>query len=217
MRRWRERRPDRVSKMPEIKSLQSVYLVLGFLVPGLIASFVRAQFLTGRMPSHTEAALSYLVLSVIYYALALPAVDWVLTLTEPGYQKSLAWFALVFVGPALFGLLLGVNAQKEFTRRFLQWCCLSPVHVMPTAWDWKFGSMKEQWVLAVLKDGTRFAGWCGRGSFASSDPKERDIYIERVFEIDDANNWQQRTSGVLLAGSEIRSIEFWPVDRGSTT
>src|SRR5690349_19860281 len=78
-------------EMPDLKSLQTVYLTLGFLVPGLIASFVRAQFLTGRVPAHTEAALSYLVLSVIYYALTLPAVDWVLSLTNPGYQKAIAW------------------------------------------------------------------------------------------------------------------------------
>lgn len=201
--------------MPEIKSVQSLYLILGFLVPGLIASYVRAQFLTGRTPSHTEAALSYVVLSMIYYALTLPLVDVVLSLREPGYQKTLGWFALVFVGPAVFGLLLGINAQKELTRRFLQWCCLNPVHVMPTAWDWKFSNMQEQWVIATLKDGTRFAGWCGRGSFASSDPKERDVYIERVFDIGDNNEWHQRDSGVLLIASEIRSIEFWPVNRGA--
>ena len=27
-----------------------------------------------------------------------------------------------------------------------------------------------QWVLVTLKDGTRFAGFCGTGSFMSSDP-----------------------------------------------
>ncbi len=196
--------------MPDLKSVDNLYLILAFLVPGLIASFVRAQFITGRSPSHTEAALSYLTLSIIYYALALPAVEYALSLQEPGYRKSGVWFSLVFVGPALFGLFLGVNAQREWLRRLLQWCCLNPVHVMPTAWDWRFGTMKEQWALIVLKDGTKFAGFCGEKSFMSSDPKERDLYMERVYEIDEQNNWSPRDSSVLIGAGEIRTMEFWP-------
>ncbi|MGE3147784.1 MAG: DUF6338 family protein [Pseudorhodoplanes sp.] len=197
-------------EVPNVGSVETIYLVLAFIVPGLIASFVRAQFITGRTASHAEAALSYLTLSVVYYALALPAVDHALTLDEPGYRKALTWFALVFAGPSLFGLLLGLNAQKELTRRLLKRIGLNPVHVMPTAWDWKFGSMKEAWVLAVLKDGTKFAGFCGAGSFMSSDPKERDLYIQRVYELDENNIWHPRENGVLIAAGEIRTIEFWP-------
>lgn len=196
--------------MPDLKSIENVYLVLALLVPGLIACFVRTQFVTGRAPSHSESILSYLTLSVIYYALALPAVDCVLKLPEQGYVKTLAWFALVFVGPALFGLALGLNAQAGYSRRLLKLIGLHPVHVMPTAWDWMFSRMKESWVLAILKDGTKFAGFCGRDSFASSDPKERDLYIQQVYEIDDQNVWHPRDSSVLIAAGEIRTIEFWP-------
>ncbi len=196
--------------MPNLSSIETVYLILAFIVPGLIASFVRAQFITGRTPSHTEAALSYLTLSVIYYALALPAVDYAMSVQEPGYRKALTWFALVFAGPAIFGLILGLNAQKELGRKLLKRIGLNPVHVMPTAWDWKFGGMKEAWVLAVLKDGTKFGGFCGAKSFMSSDPKERDLYIEQVYEIDENNVWHARENGVLIAAGEIRTIEFWP-------
>jgi Family of unknown function (DUF6338) len=202
--------------VPDLKSIENVYLVLAFLVPGLIGCFVRAQFITGRTPSHTESALSYLTLSVIYYALALPAVDYALSMQEPGYRKALVWFALVFAGPALFGLVLGLNAQKEITRRLLKRVGLNSVHVMPSAWEWKFGGMKESWVLAVLKDETKFAGYCGTRSFMSSDPKERDLYIEQVFDRDEQNNWHPRESAVLITAGEIRTIEFWPIIRQET-
>lgn len=143
--------------------------------------------------------------------MALPFVGSVLSIQEPGYEKALAWFALTFVGPAVLGLLLGVNIQKDLFRRVLQRCGLNPVHVIPTAWDWKFGVMKEQWVLVTLKDGTRFAGFCGNDSFMSSDPAERDIYIQWIYDIDDNNNWSQRgENGVLIAAGEISTIEFWP-------
>ena len=127
------------------------------------------------------------------------------------YGKVLTWFALILVGPAILGLLLGVNIQTDAFRRFLQWSRLNPVHVIPTAWEWKFRGMSEQWVLVTLKDGTRFAGFCGSGSFMSSDPVERDIYIERIYDIDDDDRWISRgEKGLLVAAGEVQTIEFWP-------
>lgn len=201
--------------MPNVASIETAYLAIAFFVPGLIVLFVRAQFITGRTPSRGDAALSYFTLSIVYYALALPAVNYALAVQEPGYPKDLIWFAVIFVGPGLFGLLLGLNAQQELARRFLKWIGLNPVHVMPTAWDWKFGTMTEAWVLATLKDGTRFAGFCGTGSFISSDPSERDIYIERVYEVDEQQHWHPRENGVLIAAGEVRTIEFWPYRKES--
>ena len=204
--------------VPDLKSLDNLYLILGFLVPGLIVLFVRSQFITGRRPPHAAALLSYLTVSIIYYALALPLVDFVLSIQEPGYLKALAWFGLVFVGPAIFGLLLGINIQQGLLRRFLRWCRLNPIHVMPTAWDWKFGGMKDEWVLVTLKDGTRFAGFCGQHSFISSDPTERDIYIQWIYDIGDNNKWSPRgDTGVLIAAGEIRTVEFWPYKKQETT
>ncbi len=204
--------------VPDLKSLDNLYLILGFLVPGLIVLFVRSQFITGRRPPHAAALLSYLTVSIIYYALALPLVDFVLSIQEPGYLKALAWFGLVFVGPAIFGLLLGINIQQGLLRRFLRWCRLNPIHVMSTAWDWKFGGMKDEWVLVTLKDGTRFAGFCGQHSFMSSDPTERDIYIQWIYDIGDNNKWSPRgDTGVLIAAGEIRTVEFWPYKKQETT
>ena len=197
--------------MPDPESLDDLYFILGFLVPGMITLFVRSQFVTGRNPPHTAALLSYLTVSVVYYALALPFVDAVLSISEPGYAKALSWFALVFAGPIVFGVLLGLNAQKGLLRRGLRWCHLYPVHVMPTAWDWKFGNMRGQWVLAILKDGTRFAGFCGEDSLMSSDPSERDLYIQWTYDVDENNKWSSRgDTGVLIAAGEIKTIEFWP-------
>lgn len=199
--------------MPDFNSIESVYLILAFFVPGFIVSYFRAQFITGRMQSLTNAALSYLTLSVIYFALVFPALEYAIGLQEPSWQKAATWAALIFIGPAMFGIGLGLCAQKELDRKLLHKIGLNPVHIIPTAWDWKFGGMGEQWVLVVLKDGAQFAGYCGAKSFMSSDPEERDIYIEQVYEVDEDDNWHPRKNGVLIAGGEIRTVEFWPCDR----
>lgn len=203
--------------MPDIGSLKNLYLVLGFVVPGLIILFVRTQFLTGRSPKHSEAILSYITISVIYYALSLPLVEWTLSINEPGFQKSAAWFFLIFIGPMIFGGILGLVTQKEWVRKIAQSFGLNPVHFMPTAWDWKFGNMHEQWVMVTLKDKTCFAGYCGKGSFMSSDPNERDLYIEQIYDLDKQDKWEIRErNSVYISHGEIRTIEFWPIKNGDT-
>lgn len=198
--------------MPEL-SAEGVYLVLGVLVPGLVATYFRTQFLTGRSPPHSDALLNYLVLSATYYAIALPAVDYVLTFEEPGYAKTLVWFALIIVGPAIFGTALGIAAQIGIGRRLLNRIGLRPIHAMPTAWDWKFSGMSEHWVMAVLKDDTKWAGYCGENSFMSSIPAERDLYIEAVYTVDAEAKWHPKGSSVLISAGEVRTIEFWPCNR----
>ena len=197
--------------MPYLNLFDNLYLILGFIVPGFIVLFIRSQFVTGRSLSHSAVLLTYLTVSVVYYALLLPVVDLAPSIQQSSYGKVLAWFALILVGPAILGLLLGVNIQTDAFRRFLRWSGLNPVHVIPTAWDWKFGGMSEQWVLVTLKDGTRFAGFCGSDSFMSSDPGERDIYIERIYDIEEDNRWVScGEKGLLVAAGEVQTIEFWP-------
>lgn len=208
---------DDINRMLDVKTLEHIHLILLFVVPGLIAVYVRAQFITGRRPPHSEALLSYLAISIIYYALALPLYYWLLAPLDVGRFKIIAWFAAVFVGPAILGALLGLNAREGFIRNLAMKLGFNPVHVMPTAWDWKFSGMPEQWVLVTLKNGTRFAGYCGLGSFISSDPNERDIYLDQVYEMSDDNAWSRCDQrSVLIACGEVSTVEFWPTEGEGT-
>ena len=209
--------------MPDLTSLDEVFPFLVLIVPGLIVVFTRSQFTTGRRPSHSASLLSYLTISVVYYALILPLIGLVWptpSVAIPPAQsvfpltiRVLVWFfLLVFVGPAVLGFFLGVSAQKNWFHRLLRRCRLNPVHSMPTAWDWKFSNItKPEWVLVTLKNGKRFAGICDHRSFISSDPSERDIYISWVHDIGDNNKWHLRGDrSVLIKSGEISTITFWP-------
>lgn len=70
--------------------------------------------------------------------------------------------------------------------------------------------MEESWVLVVLKDGTKFAGLSGSSSFMSSDPNERDFYLQQIYEIAPDKTWHATESSLLICSGEIRTIEFWP-------
>lgn len=201
----------RYDLMPDFTDPKSIYLILALVVPGLIITFVRAQFITGRMQKHSDAVLSYFALSTVYGAIALPI--WELfsqdMSAEPigvGY-----WFVLIFIGPVIFGAALGLSSQTGILRLLLHKIGISPIHTMPTAWDWKFGNIKENLVIVTLKDDTRFAGYCGRKSFMSSDPAERDIYVEKIYGWGEDNSWNDTGEhGLWVASGEIRTIEFFP-------
>jgi NhaP-type Na+/H+ or K+/H+ antiporter len=197
--------------MPDLKNLENVYLVIAFIVPGLIITYARSQFITGRSRSHTENTIVYLALSVVYYGIALPGFEYVVAMV-PSWRRTVAWFLLTFIGPAIFGLVLGVTVQRGWGRWLAHRLRLNPIHAFPTAWDWKFAGASKgaRYVLVTVGDGT-IAGVFGENSFASSDPVERDLYIEEVWDRSDTGEWTRRSerAGILIPGKEIKNVQFW--------
>jgi hypothetical protein len=198
--------------MPDLKGLENVQLVIAFIVPGLIISYVRARFVNGRMDKPSDAVLTYLSLAVVYYGLALPLLYYIVDLPT-GLLRNLCWWALIAVGPAFFGLLLGIGTQRGWIRGLAHKLGLQPIHTVPVAWDWRFGACRGScFVLVTLANGDTVAGIFGTGSFASSDPAERDIYLEELWDIpDDGGAWTPRNNrqGILLPAKEIRHVQFW--------
>lgn len=198
--------------MPDLKGLENVQLVMAFIVPGLIISYVRTRFTNGRMDKPWDAVLAYLSLTITYYGLALPLLYQIIPLPV-GLLKSVCWWALIAVGPALFGLLLGVGTQRGWLRRLAHKLGMRPVHSVPNAWDWRFGLCHGRcFMMVTLVDGAEVAGVFGEGSFASSDPAERDIYLEELWDVsDDGGAWTPRENrqGILLPAKEIRHVQFW--------
>lgn len=106
---------------------------------------------------------------------------------------------------------MGLNIRKGWTKKLLMKARINTIHPVNAAWDWRFGDCPSCYVLAVLKDGTKWAGYLGSQSFMSSDPSKRDIFIEKVYEIDrETDVWTARRSSVWIAHGEIQALEFWP-------
>lgn len=196
----------------ELKSLDQLSLVVWFLLPGVVIVYVRAQFLTGRLTPHKDALLTYLALSLVYHALTLPLLSALLRTQDPLAKHPWLWLLTVFFGPAAVGVVFGLNASKDWSRRFLAKLGLRGVHPMPTAWDETFARSEARLVIVTLKDGSVVRGWCGQQSFISSDAKERDIYIEQIYHKDEQGAWGVLFpgTGVYIAPGEIRMVEFPP-------
>ena len=198
--------------MPDFKSDDNFLLILLFVVPGLVALSVRSRFITGRTPSAKENVLNFIVLSFVYYSLTIAFIEPALSITTPWIARATVWILLLLVGPAIFGFFLGVSAQKEWFTWVFNKLNLAIVHVIPTAWDWRFSSIQRgMFVMVTLTSGERVAGFFGSNSFASSDAGERDLYIEEEYTVTDQGEWKARSEkvGVLISAKQVRYIEFW--------
>lgn len=193
--------------MIDLNNPEAFRMVLYFVVPGLIAVFVRAQFLSGRMQKHSDAILTYFSVSVVYWS-ALTVIG-----LTPSVVANHAWMYLVFtlIFPAILGFLLGLNARLDWVRNILRKATLNPIHPTATAWDWKLSRTKACYVLVTMNDGEVVAGAYDQKSFASSDPAERDLFLEKVFTVSKDEPWQEVPGKeILIRASEIRYIEFLP-------
>ena len=198
------------SFVPDLKDLNNIYLVSTFIIPGLIITYIRAQFIAGRMEKMTDAVLGYLTITFIYYGISIPFIGYILSY-EQGLVKSIFWWVLIILGPAIFGVFLGVAIQREWLRWIAIKLRLRLVHNTPTSWDWRFANcLTARFLMVTLTDGSAVAGIFGSGSFASTDPTERDLYIQEIMDVDEAGEWSYRSeqTGILILAKEIRYVEF---------
>jgi hypothetical protein len=198
--------------MPELKSADTVYLLIAFVVPGLIIVFTRGQMTTGRIAPHKEAMLTYFVLSLVYYSAILPFLIALLQYSIHSWWTYICWLLVIFVIPFELGILLGLQARFGWFRAILSRMRLpTSVHALPTAWDYKFSNVNDPvFVLITLKNDGKVAGFLNENSFISSEQTERDIYLDKVYDLDDNFNWiENGGQGLLIASGEISTIQFW--------
>lgn len=196
--------------MTDLVSAENLQLFLMFVVPGIVFTYFRCQFLTGRLPPFSEGVASYVIISLVYQAVTLgllPRND-----EEPVFANlvSYQWGVLVFVAPAALGIISGLNARHGWTAQITSKARASTVHPIACAWDWKFSHCSESWVRVNLKNGTVWAGVLGTSSFLSSNPSERDLFLEKVYSLDGDDVWKEKASSVWISHGEVQSIEMWP-------
>jgi len=199
-----------------IDSFDALYLSATFLVPGLIFYV----FLSGIIPLKTEkdqsVFLKYLSIGCLNFAIW----SWLIILIHKStfftgslFKSALAWVFIIFISPAVGGIFVAYLHQKDIVRDFFDKCGLFVLHIIPTAWDYKFSkTINPVSVLITLTDDSQVSGIFGSESFASSSESERDIYLEEMFILDADSNWRSADSscGLLIAGENIKLIQFYP-------
>ncbi len=183
------------------------------VTPGFIIVFVMSQLVSGRILPYPAGFLLYLTVSTIYWAVLFLIADVLIANSiwwEGSTIGSLRWLVFLVLIPVIVGAVTGAVSNRTLLYKALKKIRLNPIHPTPSAWDWTFSDLNEQYILVKLNNGSMFGGFLGADSFISSDPDERDLYIEEIFGIDEENNWVTNGHGVYLTGRDISSIEFLP-------
>ncbi len=199
----------------------ALYTIL-FILPGFLFSWVASSVYPRKPEDGQQSFIRFLALSCLIYMVLGPFLYLTLFRQMALRQQSLrdmmgedpdrtvlVVYVAVFVAPVVGGVVSGRLCQARLWQRLLS----SGVHPIGTAWDRKFYEAEgPMWVLVTLKDGSQVAGLYGdKGSFASSDAGQRDLYLEAVYDVVGDGPWQpaKREPGIWIRGDEIRHIEFW--------
>lgn len=202
-----------------IPNLQVILLTLIFLVPGYIINSVYSLMTIRRTEIKELLLLRFLGFSVLNLVFTYPLVHLLVTgdfIDRHPYYSWLWLLTIIFIAPILIGILIGLSDKHDLIRNSLGKLGFNALTNSPTAWDEKFAEIccandTGRSIEVTMKDGTKFAGFFGnKGSTASTDPKERDLYLEVGFKFIDGE-WTRpdRTNGILLKGDDILAIEFF--------
>src|SRR5260221_1026880 len=196
-----------------LTSTEAVYIALICVVPGYVFLAFRNQFIAGQDRLGTEQLLAFVTYSALNFAI----FGWINLVVVPHeaavWLRLLIWFLNLLVGPSVLGFVSGVFSQKEWGGKLYALLGLNVVHPTARSWDWIFHRVHPCFILVTLKDGSQCAGYwgvnpAGTQSFASSDPKERDLYISQMFEITDSGPWRRIQKSIFIAAGEVRTVEF---------
>lgn len=200
--------------MEDIRFDQLFYAV-AFLVPGFLLHSTMSMFVPKKPEDAKLSLLRFITLSCINYA----PWSWLVYLmfkTEfflnSAVYSAAAWFLILFVSPVVIGFFTGHFSSTGAVRRALQRIGFNPVHVMDTAWDYKFASLQHGvWVRVFLKNGDQVGGWFGSKSFASSEKGNLDLYIEDTYYVNERGPFERipRNDGLLIQADQIARIDFW--------
>lgn len=123
--------------------------------------------------------------------------------------RWLLLFIISLIGSSFIGFAIAIIKQHQIIDRMLWKIKIRTIHTTPTAWDYLFSKQESGFVIVTLIDDQKLYGWYSSQSFTSSDPDERDIFIEKGYRID-GEKWtlDEQSQGFYIAKDQIKVIEF---------
>lgn len=182
-----------------------------YLLAGYIIMIVRSRFVVGERPKTTELVAEAVVLSLINQ-FVFQLIEWPLPENWLGsLDKETAFFSEVLILPAALGLILGANLSRGWNNAILRRLSMPITQPAQRAHDFAFSHQRRAgMVIVTYFDGASVHGYFGENSLASRDTERSDIFLERLYDINDEGQWSELSPprGALLSLSNVRSIEF---------
>ena len=118
---------------------------------------------------------------------------------------SAAPFTLLVVGPVTWSLLWKTVATSKRFAKFAQ-------IPYPTPWDFYFEQRRHVYILVHLKNGRLIGGHYGVGAYASSFPRDGDLYLTSTWALNDCGQFlrpNRDSDGLLIRKEEYSYLELF--------
>lgn len=199
--------------------LYTIISAIAFLIPGFITTYIIRRVIPKVDKDYKTSVLENFIYSFLNIFLwAIPIYKIYLNIEWWNKKILLLWLVcllIIFVSPIIIASVIIIFYKKEVFRKLCQYFNISSIDTEPSAWDFKFKKIENEWVIITLKDKTTIGGYMGVNSFISSNCKERDLYIDEQYEISKNGEWKKvnRTDGIWIKNDEIKYIEFLKNER----
>ncbi|MCF6303850.1 MAG: DUF6338 family protein [Rhodobacteraceae bacterium] len=189
--------------------------VAKFFLAGYIVIVIRSRFVVGERPKAAHVVAEAVILSLINQ-LIFQTISQIFIWIVPTEYSQWVWMRfpfyieVVFL-PLLWGLLIGANLSKGWKHAVFRRLSMPIVSPIQRAHDFAFGFNREPClVIVTYEDETIVRGHFGTESLAASDPERSDLYLERLYTVDNTDQWIETMPGrsALLSLNNVRSIEF---------
>jgi hypothetical protein len=195
----------------DLWNVDKLTLFLLFAIPGFL--MLKANSVLGLAPitDSSKQLIDAVAYSCINYALlawpifCVEASNW--RTDRPELYFGFYAFAIL-VAPVIWALAWHWIRTTEALQKVLP-------HPTARPWDYVFGKRRPYWVIATFKDGMQVAGRYASNSFSSAAPSPEQIYLEEAWVLnEDGGLDRPRTNseGILILGTELRSLEFFQAE-----
>lgn len=204
--------------MAELLRPETFEFFARYLLAGFIVLSVRSRLSASRSPRASEVLFDAVILSLINQAVFLatlafasmiPVLSSLFNSTATTVGGWL-FFVEILVFPIGLGILFGRFAGSSAIGRIIRRLSMPGTHPISEAYDFVFSGGKQKgFVILTYNDGTVIYGYFGDLSFAASDDKRSDIFLEALY-VAEGEQWKLATPprGAWIRLDGIRSIEF---------
>ncbi len=186
-----------------------------YLLAGWIIILMRSRSVAGLRPRATDLLMETVIFSLGNQLAWLMITSFFLVPLNISLSPRISFFAEILVLPVTIGLLLGWSLTFSMRNAFLRRLALPVTHPVERAHDFAFQDRPACFVILTYHDGIVIRGYFGEKSLAASDQTRSDIYLERLYDVGEQDQWIEPGPGRsgLFDLTTVRSIEFLDGER----
>ena len=194
-----------------IDSFDIVFYTAIFVLPGFLINSIIDTLNPTQKKSEGVLLLKSILYSIIHCAVWSWGYKLIFKLEDD--YPYLYWVILIgstIFAATLFAIFVGIVKQKQVVRKVLSFFKIYCPHSIPNSWDYAFARSEGIWVIVTLTDDSVIYGEFSTKSFASSDPEERDLFIEKTYILNEKSEWiaAEKNDGIYINKDQIKTIEF---------